>query len=135
MRVSSAITAGLLGLALVAGASPVFAQQRVSDDPRLNGDSTAFSEQRTLPRRALSWLRGRIGLDVDTAAPPPPVNVVRPDDARSLNQVEAGAYYRVSPRLRVGVTAPVAQDDVETRVGEADRRSQPRVRLETIFKF
>lgn len=136
MRTKTAITAGLVGLALCVGASPALAQSRMGPeaDPRLNGDSRAFSEQRSLPTRAMSWLRGRIGLDVDTAAPPP-VSVVRPDDARPINQVEAGAYYRVSPRLRVGVAAPVGQDDVDTRAGEVERRSQPRVRLETIFKF
>ena len=52
--------------------------------------------------------------------------------------VEAGAYYRLSPRLRVGAAANLASPEVDpARAPEsaADRRAAPRVRLETIFKF
>ena len=50
--------------------------------------------------------------------------------------VEAGAYYRLSPRLRVGAAAPLATPERDpARAQETDRRTQPRVRLETIFKF
>ncbi len=136
MRVCSAITAVALGLAFVAGPSNVSAQQRMGpEDPRLAGDSRAFSEERSLPRRTLSWLRDRVGLNVDVEPVGPQVTAGRPEDARQLNDVEAGAYYRVSPRLRVGAAVPLSQNEVDTRASEADRRTQPRVRLETIFKF
>ena len=50
--------------------------------------------------------------------------------------VEAGAYYRLSPRLRVGAAANLATPERDpARAQETDRRTQPRVRLETIFKF
>jgi len=50
--------------------------------------------------------------------------------------VEAGAYYRLSPRLRVGAAAQLATPERDpARAQETDRRTQPRVRLETIFKF
>lgn len=50
--------------------------------------------------------------------------------------VEAGAFYRLSPRLRVGAAANLATPERDpARAQETDRRTQPRVRLETIFKF
>ena len=50
--------------------------------------------------------------------------------------VEAGAFYRLSPRLRVGAAANLATAERDpARTTETDRRTQPRVRLETIFKF
>lgn len=53
-----------------------------------------------------------------------------------LGDVQAGAYYSVSPRLRVGASAGLAVPEQDpARAPETDRRSQPRIRLESIFKF
>lgn len=53
-----------------------------------------------------------------------------------LGDVQAGAYYSVSPRLRVGASAGLAAPEQDpARAPETDRRSQPRIRLESIFKF
>lgn len=50
--------------------------------------------------------------------------------------VEAGAYYRLNDRLRVGAAAAVASPEADpARAPETNGRAQPRVRLETIFKF
>lgn len=50
--------------------------------------------------------------------------------------VEAGAYYRLNDRLRVGAAAAVATPESDpARAPETNGRAQPRVRLETIFKF
>jgi hypothetical protein len=48
--------------------------------------------------------------------------------------VEAGAYYRITPSLRVG-GAVQFDEKAEERRGFADRDRQPRVRLETAFQF
>ncbi len=64
--------------------------------------------------------RGRWGLDLNLSQP------VGRDS--TLGDVEAGAYYRVNPRLRVGATAGLAEP-------ETDRRAAPRFRLESIFRF
>ena len=93
--------------------------------------SEAANAQRAAPsqRRGLRLNdRGRWGLDFNLNQP-----VGREYD---LGDVEAGAYYRLSPRLRVGAAAQLATPERDpARAQETDRRSQPRVRLETIFKF
>ena len=82
-------------------------------------------------RRGLRWNEnGRWGLNFNMNQP-----VGREAD---WGDVEAGAYYRLSPRLRVGAAANLASPEVDpARAPEsaADRRAAPRVRLETIFKF
>ena len=82
-------------------------------------------------RRGLRWNdSGRWGLNFNLNQP-----VGRETD---WGDVEAGAYYRLSPRLRVGAAANLASPEIDpARAPEsaADRRAAPRVRLETIFKF
>jgi hypothetical protein len=58
---------------------------------------------------------------------------VRPS---SLNDVQAGAYYHITPSLRVG--GAVALGDEQLTPGPkkiGSEESQPRVRLESSFKF
>ena len=50
--------------------------------------------------------------------------------------MEAGAYYRLNDRLRVGAAAGLAAPETDpARAPETANRTQPRVRLESIFKF
>lgn len=80
-------------------------------------------------RRSLRWVDGgRWGLDFNLNQP-----VGREAD---WGDVEAGAYYRLSPRLRLGASAGLAPPRPDpARAPETDGRAQPRVRLESIFKF
>ncbi|MBI2261502.1 MAG: hypothetical protein HYU62_07525 [Caulobacterales bacterium] len=72
--------------------------------------------------------RGRWGLDLNLSQP-----VGRESN---LGDVEAGAYYRVNPRLRVGATAGLAEPEADpARPPQTDRRTAPRFRLESIFRF
>ena len=72
--------------------------------------------------------RGRWGLDLNLSQP------VGRDS--TLGDVEAGAYYRVNPRLRVGATAGLAEPETDpARAPQTDRRAAPRFRLESIFRF
>ena len=72
--------------------------------------------------------RGRWGLDFNLNQP-----VGRETD---WGDVEAGAYYRLNDRLRVGAAAAVSTPEADpARAPETNGRAQPRVRLETIFKF
>ena len=114
---------------LTAGA-PALAQSRA---PTVSL-SEAQAAQRSAPapqRRGLRWNdSGRWGLNFNLNQP-----VGRETD---WGDVEAGAYYRLSPRLRVGAAANLASPEIDpARAPEsaADRRAAPRVRLETIFKF
>jgi hypothetical protein len=72
--------------------------------------------------------RGRWGLDLNMNQP-----VGRESE---LGDVEAGAYYRVNPRLRVGAAAGLAEPEADpARAPQTDRRATPRFRLESIFRF
>ena len=93
--------------------------------------SEAANAQRAAPsqRRGLRLNdRGRWGLDFNLNQP-----VGREQD---WSDVEAGAYYRLNDRLRVGAAAGLAAPETDpARAPETANRTQPRVRLESIFKF
>jgi hypothetical protein len=65
------------------------------------------------------------------------LNMQQPDTRQStLNDVQAGAYFRITPSLRVG--GAVALGDQQLQPGPnkiVPDEGQPRVRLETKFKF
>ena len=112
---------------LTAGA-PALAQSRA---PTVSL-SEAQAAQRSAPAPQRRGLRldqhGRWGLDFNLNQP-----VGRETD---WGDVEAGAYYRLNDRLRVGAAAAVAAPEADpARAPETNGRAQPRVRLETIFKF
>lgn len=86
--------------------------------------------QRSVPQRRVLQFResGRWGLDLGVSQP-----VGRETE---WGDVEAGAYYRVNPRLRLGASAGLGRAEPDpARAAESDRRAQPRVRLESIFRF
>ena len=94
--------------------------------------SEAQAAQRNAPAPQRRGLRlndnGRWGLDFNLNQP-----VGRETD---WGDVEAGAYYRLNDRLRVGAAAAVSTPEADpARAPETNGRAQPRVRLETIFKF
>ena len=64
-------------------------------------------------------------------------NLQQPDArATTLNDIQAGAYYKITPALRVG--GAVAFGEQQVMAGpkpNAAEASQPRVQLETKFKF
>lgn len=51
------------------------------------------------------------------------------------NDVAAGAYFRVTPKLQVGGSVALGEQEVVPRAGNTRPADQPRVRLETMFKF
>lgn len=66
------------------------------------------------------------------------LNLQQPETRQgSMNDVQAGAYYRITPSLRVG--GAVALGDQQLAPGGAQKLTPdagaPRVRLETQFKF
>ena len=132
MRKNVAIVAGLAaGLALVAVADAAAAQTAAR--PRapavtLSEAQAARTVTGTTQSRLRFTERGRWGLDLNLSQP-----VGRESN---LGDVEAGAYYRVNPRLRVGATAGLAEPEADpARPPQTDRRTAPRFRLESIFRF
>lgn len=82
--------------------------------------------------KSLKWdaAKGRWGVTLNLDEPN-----ARPS---TLNDVQAGAYYRVTPSLRVGGAVALGEQVVKpganpNRLGAEE--GQPRVRLETAFKF
>ena len=97
----------------------------LADAQNAQGSRPAPQQRRGL----LRWMdSGRWGLDFNMNQP-----VGR---EAQLGDVQAGAYYSINPRLRVGASAGLATPEQDpARAAETDRRSQPRIRLESIFKF
>jgi hypothetical protein len=131
MRVTGVI-AGALGVAIFAGLDASAVAQTQARAPVVSLTEAAGAQRAAAPaspRRGLRWTdRGRWGLDFNLSQP-----VGRETD---WGDVEAGAYYRLSPRLRVGAAAGLASPAPDpARSPDSDRRAQPRVRLESIFKF
>ncbi len=130
MRLSAIIATsiGLVALMSVAGEASAQSRGR-APAVTLAEASSAQRATPTTPRRGLRWNEnGRWGLDFNLNQP-----VGRETE---WGDVEAGAYYRLSPRLRVGAAAGLATPEQDpARAPETDRRGQPRVRLETLFRF
>lgn len=130
MRFGATI-AGLLGvLALVTVAGEASAQSR-APAVSLSEASAAQRSPSNAPaqRRGLRWNdNGRWGLNF---------NMNQPTGRETQwGDVEAGAFYSVTPRLSVGAAAGLGKADQDpARAPETDRRSQPRIRLESIFRF
>ncbi len=123
----------LAGAATVSHAATVTpATARVSQAPEMIAVATtpATSAPWTVaptPTRTLQWdPKGRWGFRLDMNEP---VN-----RERGWKDVQAGAYFRITPSLRVGGSVGLTNrfTPVEPVVPTA---TQPRVRLETTFKF
>lgn len=131
-RKNSAVIAGAAaGLALLAMADAASAQ---AASTRARAPAVTLSEAQAARSAGASQSRlrfterGRWGLDLNLSQP-----VGRESN---LGDVEAGAYYRVNPRLRVGATAGLAEPEADpARAAQTDRRAAPRFRLESIFRF
>lgn len=133
---AGAVMAGLVsGLLLLTAADVASAQSTNSTaTSRSRAPAVNLTEaQRSAvnpsgPSRLRFSENGRWGLDLNLNQP-----VGR---ERSLGDVEAGAYYRINPRLRVGAAAGLAEPEADpARAPETDRRAAPRFRLESIFRF
>ena len=81
------------------------------------------------PVKSLKWdaRKGRWGLTFNLDQP----------DARDvqLNDVAAGAYYRLTPSIRVGGAVALGEKETLRNRKPDVRAGQPRVKLETAFKF
>lgn len=135
-RTTGAMIAGLAGgLALLAMAD-VASAQTAAAAARARAPAVSLTDAQAARAAAAQpgasrlrfTERGRWGLDLNLSEP-----VGRES---SLGDVEAGAYYRVNPRLRVGAAAGLAEPESDpARAPQTDRRAAPRFRLESIFRF
>lgn len=102
-----------------------------SDAFTVRGDFDSRDLQLAQPnRKALQFdaKKGRWGLKLDLGQPT--------DRDASLRDIEAGAYFRITPQLRVGGAVGVGSDrDPPLRATPTPKEDAPRVRLEGAFKF
>jgi hypothetical protein len=65
------------------------------------------------------------------------LNLQQPDTRQTtLNDIQAGAYYKITPALRVGGAFAFGdQQPIQGPKPNTPDTSQPRVQLETKFKF
>ena len=96
-------------------------------------DFTVKAETTTNPasgQKSLTWdaRQGRWGMTF---------NVAEPTERRTqLNDLQAGAYFKVTPALRIGGAVALGdQRFVPSYKRTEPQNSSPRVRLETAFKF
>ena len=127
--VIAGLTAGLTLLAVADAASAQTAAARSRAPAVTLSEAQAARAAATPSQSRLRFTeRGRWGLDLNLSQP------IGRDS--NLGDVEAGAYYRVNPRLRVGATAGLAEPEADpARPPQTDRRTAPRFRLESIFRF
>ncbi|MFC7377623.1 NtrZ family periplasmic regulatory protein [Brevundimonas sp. GCM10030266] len=127
----SAVIAGLVaGLGLMAMADAASAQtasRNRAPAVSLNDANAARSAAPAAQSRLRFTERGRWGLDLNVTQP-----VGREESA---GDVEAGAYYRVNPRLRVGASAGLAETERDPARAPQTDRPTARFRLESIFRF
>jgi len=71
--------------------------------------------------------RGKFGLTVTVQQPG--------ERAAVPNDIAAGAYYRITPSVRVGGSVALGPQDYTPRLNQARPADTPKVRLETAFKF
>lgn len=120
----------LTGIAVSASAQTAPSRSRAPVVTLSEANAAQAAGQRTgSQRRGLRLTsNGRWGLDFNLTSP-----VGRESN---WGDVEAGAYYSVNPRLRVGAAAGLASPAADpAEPPQVDRRTQPRVRLESTFRF
>ncbi len=127
MRHKTIIAALAVGLALSGLATMSHAQNRTRSES-LSGSQIVDSTAQRQNRRGLQWNEnGRWGLNLNVDQP-----VGREAD---WNDVDASASYRLSPSLRLQGTVGLGERRPDPARPQTNDRDQPRVRLETIFRF
>ena len=91
-----------------------------------NAPTTAFGPQPG--KKTLQWdaAKGRWGLSLDMSQPV--------DREVQLRDMQAGAFYRITPSLRIGGAVSLDGATADPRK-TAPQEQAPKVRLETAFKF
>ena len=71
--------------------------------------------------------RGRLGFTL---------NVLQPQERPAVaNDVQAGAYFRITPSLRVGGSVALGEQDLKRLPTPGRPADAPKITLQTAFKF
>ncbi|WP_374657220.1 NtrZ family periplasmic regulatory protein [Phenylobacterium sp.] len=124
---SKRLVISLVGAALLAsGASAAHAQTvKKATDFTVRSETSVATPQ----GKSLKWTTGKgrwgVSLNLDQ----------RGERDTQWNDVQAGAYFRVTPSLRVGGAVALGEKEAPSYKKTEPQDSAPRVRLETAFKF
>ena len=126
---SKGLVISLIGAALLAsGASTAHAKttKKTTDFTVRSESSAVVSSQGT---KSLKWdtRKGRWGVSLNLDQ--------RAERDTQLNDVQAGAYFRITPSLRVGGAVALGEKETPAYKKTEPQDSAPRVKLETAFKF
>lgn len=127
----------LSALTLVGTATAAHAQngkRQPVPDFQVRGDTFRDNQFNQDGRRTLTWdaKKGRWGLSLDIKPRTDMDPTTRDQQGRD---VEAGAFFKVTPQLRVGGSVGVGPNNPAPLRKDDGREETPRVRLETAFKF
>lgn len=122
----------LLGSAVAVHAEPVKLSGKTVDGFNVRGDYNPKSAQLAASTKStlqFDATKGRWGLKLDMDQP------IERD--MQLEDVRAGAYFKVTPSLRVGGAVSLGDQSASSLARKAQplQEATPRVRLETAFKF
>lgn len=121
----------LIGSGASAYAQPVQLQSKTTEGFSVRGDFGARPTLTPDSKKTLQFdaTKGRWGVKLDLDQPV--------DRDMSLEDVRAGAFFKVTPSLRVGGAVSLAEQERPASVRKASpiQEAAPRVRLETAFKF
>lgn len=122
----ASVIAAAFALVLTGGSTALAQPKQASVAPA----DAALAEQVFAPKadkKTLQWTEGRWGLKLDYGRPT--------GRQTEFEDVEAGAFFKLSPQLRVGGSLGLTQPDRDASRPIVEDRRQPRVRLETTLKF
>lgn len=121
----------LIGSGGLAHAQPVRLQAKTTEGFSVRGDFGARPTLTPDSKKTLQFdaTKGRWGVKLDLDQPV--------DRDMTLEDVRAGAFFKVTPSLRVGGAVSLAEQEPRTGARKASpiQEATPRVRLETAFKF
>ncbi|HEY9217926.1 MAG TPA: hypothetical protein VIO94_07755 [Phenylobacterium sp.] len=126
------VLGALIGAAALAASASAAQAQTTAAKPK-GLDFTVRSETNTTAGQGVSkslkldTRKGRWGVTLNFDQPR--------DREATANDVQAGAYYRVTPKLRIGGAVALGDRNPNPARRSEPPEGQPRVRLETAFKF
>ena len=118
---------GATALAVSASAAQAQTAKPKGVDFTVRSETTASAAQGAAKSLKLDTRKGRWGVTLNFDQPR--------DREATANDVQAGAYFRVTPKLRIGGAVALGDKEQPAYRKTEPVEGRPRVRLETAFKF
>jgi hypothetical protein len=118
--VAAALMSAVAGGAYAADKAPKPVDFTVRSEPAAAAPNTGKASQYDVSKGRFGFT---LGIQQPSARPATP------------NDVSAGAYFRITPSVRVGGSVALGEQDLTPQRNQARPADQPKVRLETRFKF